>query len=274
MSALAVTRLVNASVLLDFDGDVVLTDPWFDEHWYLHRGEPLGCTVDDLPRLTAIVGSNGFVNHWDVRALARDPSRLGVPVIACSARMARTARAAGFTDVRLMGAGDDRRLSDRVRLEAVDAGGGRARHTRNYVFTTPDVRVFFGGEARLTAPIEEYGRTHDPIDVAVLPVSGLRVAGGPQLVMNAPTAIACSSALGAATLVPVHDAEADELVWRMLRRDSVAADAVERAAATDPALDVVALPTGRRWEWPVSAGRGRSCGSTPGAPARRDRRRG
>ena len=70
-AALTVTRIANSCALLDFDGDIVLTDPYFTERWHLHRGEPLGMTIGELPRLSAIVVSHFFPNHWDTRGLAQ-----------------------------------------------------------------------------------------------------------------------------------------------------------------------------------------------------------
>jgi L-ascorbate metabolism protein UlaG (beta-lactamase superfamily) len=67
---LAVTRIAHASVLLDFDGVRVLTDPWFTEKWHYHQGEPLGLRLEELPRLDLIVASHAHYDHFDIRALA------------------------------------------------------------------------------------------------------------------------------------------------------------------------------------------------------------
>ena len=87
-AALTVTRIANSCALLDFDGDVVLTDPYFTERWHLHRGEPLGMTIGELPRLTAIVASHFFPNHWDTRGLAQFANKAGTPVFVPTDRMA------------------------------------------------------------------------------------------------------------------------------------------------------------------------------------------
>src|SRR4051812_13047921 len=49
---LAVTRIAHASVLIDFAGAVVLTDPWFTDTEEYRHGEPLGLSLEQLPRLT------------------------------------------------------------------------------------------------------------------------------------------------------------------------------------------------------------------------------
>lgn len=48
-ATLRVMRIAHASVLLDFDGYRVLTDPWFSEKAHYHHGEPLGMALEDLP---------------------------------------------------------------------------------------------------------------------------------------------------------------------------------------------------------------------------------
>src|SRR5438105_10519208 len=45
---LSVTRVAHATVLVDFDGEVVLTDPWFTESSQYHHGEPLGMSLSSL----------------------------------------------------------------------------------------------------------------------------------------------------------------------------------------------------------------------------------
>jgi hypothetical protein len=40
-SSVTVTRVAHSTVLRDFDGAVVLTDPWSSERAMYHRGEPL-----------------------------------------------------------------------------------------------------------------------------------------------------------------------------------------------------------------------------------------
>jgi len=59
---LTITRIAHSGVLVDFDGEVILTDPWLTESSQYHHGEPLGLALADLPTLTAVVVSHG---HYD-----------------------------------------------------------------------------------------------------------------------------------------------------------------------------------------------------------------
>ncbi len=62
----AMTRIVHTSVLLDFDGTTVLTDPWFSEKPGYYPGEPRSvASAADLPHLDGIVVSHGHYDHFD-----------------------------------------------------------------------------------------------------------------------------------------------------------------------------------------------------------------
>jgi L-ascorbate metabolism protein UlaG (beta-lactamase superfamily) len=65
MTALSfITRVVHACVLLELGEDAVLTDPYFEQRWFMRLKEPIGMSVAELPRLTAILGGHGVFDHW------------------------------------------------------------------------------------------------------------------------------------------------------------------------------------------------------------------
>ena len=55
MTTLTITRIGHSSVLIDFDGYRVLTDPWFSEKFGYCHGEPYGITLEELPHLDGVV---------------------------------------------------------------------------------------------------------------------------------------------------------------------------------------------------------------------------
>jgi L-ascorbate metabolism protein UlaG (beta-lactamase superfamily) len=69
-AAVTATRIGHSTVLLDFDGAVVLTDPWFTERAMDHRGEPLAADVANLPHLAGALVSHGHYDHCDLAAFA------------------------------------------------------------------------------------------------------------------------------------------------------------------------------------------------------------
>jgi len=237
-----VTRIVNSCTLIEVDGWIVLTDPWFTERWHTHRGEPLGTEAADLPELDVIVGSNPFVNHWDARGLRQIASKTAT-VVTPNRRMRRIAQRAGFGHVVVLDNGESTTVGD-LRIEAF-SGGGPGPRTNIYVLTTPTVRLLFGGEACNVEAVRRWSRANDPVQVALLPVNGLSVLGRP-LVMSAPQAVEAAAAAGAHTLLAIHDAHHEDLVWRFIRRRSTARDCLPARDLTAPAMHVIDIPTGRR----------------------------
>ncbi|MCG5219473.1 MBL fold metallo-hydrolase [Streptosporangium soli] len=243
--SIAVTRVVNSCVLLELGGHTVLTDPWFTERWWLRRGEPLGLGVSELPPLTAIVVTNRATNHWDLRALRPLPRKDSTPLYVPTAGMARRARARGFRRAEEVRWGQTREITPGLTMHVVPSGRTLVWPNNAYAFSTPDARVFFGGEAGEVEPLERYRAEHPPVDLTLLPVNGLQPRFGPRLVMDPARAVAGASALGAGVLVPVHDAHGRDPLSRLFRTNGTAADVI---ALAGPDLHVADLPTGKRWE--------------------------
>ncbi|MBP2706371.1 MBL fold metallo-hydrolase [Microbispora sp. RL4-1S] len=242
-ASIAVTRVVNSCVLLELDGHAVLTDPWFTERWFLRRGEPLGLRVADLPPLAAVVVTNLAANHSDLRALRALAGPDSPPVYVPTSRMARRAAALGFRHAERLRWGQEREVAPGLSMRVVPAGRTLVWPNNAYVFTTPGCRVFFGGEIAEVTPLKRYRAGHRPVDLALLPVNGLRPLLGPRLVMGPAQAVAGASVLGAKALVPVHDAHGRDPLSVLFRIAGTASDAV---ALAGPDLSVVDLPTGER----------------------------
>ncbi|WP_106402876.1 MBL fold metallo-hydrolase [Actinocorallia populi] len=244
-TSIAVTRVVNSCVLLELDGHAVLTDPWFTERWWLRRGEPLGLRIGDLPPLSAIVVTNPATNHWDLRGLRGLPAKETTPLYVPTPGMARRARRLGFLRAEHLGWGRIRDIAPGVSMLVVPSGRTLVWPNNAYAFEAAGGRVFFGGEIAEVGPVEEYRAGRPPVDLAVLPVNGLRPLFGPRLVMGPEQAVAGASALGARVLVPVHDAHGHDPLSRFFRTGGTASDAARLAG---PGLLVADLPTGERWE--------------------------
>src|SRR2546421_1998289 len=90
MTTLTITRIAHSSVLIDFDGHRVLTDPWFSEKYGYYHGEPYGITLQNLPRLDGVVVSHEHYDHYDMQAFQVYPDKQ-VPM-AMKRGIAQTAR--------------------------------------------------------------------------------------------------------------------------------------------------------------------------------------
>jgi L-ascorbate metabolism protein UlaG (beta-lactamase superfamily) len=199
----AVTNLGNASVLIQVDDAMVLTDPFFGRS----RGISETAALDpaDVPPLTAVVGSHWAQDHWEIDLLANYPHRDTTAVYVADESMADSARAAGFRHVETLTWGERRRLTDTVELEAVPEHVALdGMRTNNYAINSSRARIFFGGEVRDVEAVTNYARTAAAFDVAIGPVNGVTFKGR-QLVTTAAEMAKVARALGAKRLIPIHD---------------------------------------------------------------------
>lgn len=202
MTTVAITRVVNATVLLELPGGGILTDPYFHPYRFLRLREAVGLTVAELPRLAAIIGGHGVLDHWQPRALRTYPYRDVTPVIVATRAMARSARRAGFTTVHQLGWGGTCELSGDLTVTSLPGERITGMLTNSYLLSSPGGSIFVGTEARSLAPIRAAAAEHQ-VDLALLPIDGTRLFGR-RLVMDATAAIQAAHLLGAHTLVPIH----------------------------------------------------------------------
>jgi L-ascorbate metabolism protein UlaG (beta-lactamase superfamily) len=197
-ATLHLTRVAHASVLLDFDGEVVLTDPWFSEKWHYHHGEPLGVALDKLPKLTAVIASHAHYDHFDMDTFASYPDK-SVPFFV-GPNMVTAARAAGFTNVRELKPWESA-IVGRLTITAAPAAHKVPEVT--FVVQAPGMTVYFAADTRVVPEHAELARRFPSIQVALMPVNGLHVMGE-QVVMNAEEAAGLVAALHAEVTVPIH----------------------------------------------------------------------
>jgi L-ascorbate metabolism protein UlaG (beta-lactamase superfamily) len=199
----AVTYLGNASVLIEVDDAVVLTDPFFGRS----RGISDTAALDpaQVPSLTAVVGSHWAQDHWEIDLLANYPQRQTTAVFVADESMAESARAAGFRHVETLTWGERRRLTDTVELEVVpEHVAADGMRTNNYAINSSRARIFFGGEVLDVDAVRNYAVTTTDFDVAIGPVNGV-IFKGRQLVTTAAEMAKVTQALGATRLIPIHD---------------------------------------------------------------------
>jgi L-ascorbate metabolism protein UlaG (beta-lactamase superfamily) len=194
----SVTRIAHASVLLDFGNAKVLTDPWFSEKMHFYHGEPLAMSIEQLPKLTAIVASHAHYDHFDIKTLERYPDKT-VPFFV-GPHMVDAARAAGFTNVREL------RPWEAVTVGPLTITAAPAAHKVpeiTFVIQANGSTVYFGGDSKLIPELRELPRRFPSIQLALLSINGLSVLGE-QVVMNAEQAAELAGLIGAEVAVPIH----------------------------------------------------------------------
>ncbi len=215
VATLTVRRVVHASVLLDFGGARVLTDPWFSQLHGHYWGETLGVELADLPELAGVAVSHKDYDHYDMGAFAAYPHGKEVP-FAVRRGTAGAAKEAGFRNVAEL------KPWESAYLGPVKVTAAPAKHKEEmgveqntYVFEANGFTVYFGGDTLLMPEHRELARRFPRIDVALLPINGLtiRPLGYRRVVMDAEEAAEMTAMLGPRVVVPIHYRYTSSL-WR------------------------------------------------------------
>jgi L-ascorbate metabolism protein UlaG (beta-lactamase superfamily) len=201
MKTLTITRIAHSTVLIDFDGHRVLTDPWFSEKFGYYHGEPYGITLDKLPRLDGVVVSHGHYDHYDMNAF-RAYADKQVPM-AVKRGIEKKARDAGFSHIIDMDAWESTSFGP-ITVTAVPGKHGVPEIT--YMLQYDGFTVYFGGDTLLIPELSEIPSRFGKIDVALLALNGLRIRpqGNKQVVMNAREAAELCRIIQPHYAVPIH----------------------------------------------------------------------
>jgi L-ascorbate metabolism protein UlaG (beta-lactamase superfamily) len=198
---LTVTRITHSSVLLSFGDLRILTDPWFSERPGYFRGERLGMTIDTLPPLAAVLASHDHYDHFDLDAFQAYPDKR-VPFV-LRRGMGEKSRKAGFPNVTELEPWQSTNIGP-VKITACPAKHSVPQNT--YILEAYGFTVYFGGDTLLIPELDEIAERFPPIDLALLPVNGLRIRPlfNKKVVMSATDAAALCAVLRPRTAVPIH----------------------------------------------------------------------
>ena len=245
MATVTLTRVTHSCVLLDFDGQVILTDPWFSEKPGYHQGEARAyASAADLPPLAGVVISHGHYDHCDLAAFAAYPDKT-VPLVV-KRGLGAVARRHGFTSVTEVDAWQSIQLGP-IRVTATPAKHKVPEVT--FVLEGTGRRVFFGADTLRIAELDEVASRFGELDLALLPINGLAIRPllNRQVVMNAAEAADLTATLRPRLAVPIHYAFTagpvrDRVLLKKDPRPEVYVDAVADLA---PDTTVHVLDPGR-----------------------------
>jgi L-ascorbate metabolism protein UlaG (beta-lactamase superfamily) len=254
---LTVTRVVHASVLLDFAGAAILTDPWFSQRPGYYWGEPLGIALADLPRLAGVAVSHDHYDHYDMAAFAAYPDK-AVPIVV-KRGTGDKARAVGFRTVAELEPWETTALGP---VNVTAAPGRHSVPEITYVLQAGEATVYFGGDTLLIPGLSEIARRFPRIDLALLPINGLmlRPMLNRKLVMGPEEAGGLCGILRPRVAVPIHYTyTAGPIRDRVLLKyagtsEEVLARFARAVAACAPSTTVKALKPGE----PLSLGASRT----------------
>ena len=201
MGTLTITRIAHATVLIDFNGQTILTDPWFSQKFAYYQGEPIGIPLSSMPKLAGVVVSHGHYDHYDMQAFQAYPDK-SVP-FAVKRGIAETARKVGFQNVTELDAWETTTMGS-VKVTAVPGKHGVPEVT--YVLEADGYTVYFGGDTLLIPELSEVAVRFPSIDLALLSVNGLQIRPmlNRQVVMDPQEAAELCRILRPRYAVPIH----------------------------------------------------------------------
>lgn len=201
MSELTITRIAHATVLIDFDGHAILTDPWFSQKFTYYQGEPFGIPLASLPHLTGVVVSHGHYDRYDMQAFQVCPDKQ--IHFAVKRGIAEKARKVGFSNIFELDAWETAMLGP-IKVTAVPGIHGIPEVT--YILEYEGLTVYFGGDTLLIPELNEVAVRFPHIDLALLSVNGLRIRPmfNRQVVMDPQEAAELCRILHPHYAVPIH----------------------------------------------------------------------
>src|SRR5829696_8287828 len=250
---LTVSWLGHASVLLNIDGTLVLTDPALEPRIGIGRGfAKVGprrlvapaLRPHELPRLDLVLLSHAHMDHTDLGTLSKLNANTPVIVQSGNADLVRR-----FRNVRELSWGETAAV-DTLQIQATEARHWGARMITDshrgyggYLLRKDGRSILFAGDTAYTDVLTRYGR-NEPIDLAILPIG----AYDPWIANHASPEQAWKmfKALGAEYVLPVHHS-----TFRLSREP--AGEPVQRllAAAGAEAWRVLATEIGATTVVPV-----------------------
>lgn len=153
-----------------------------------------------MPRLSAVVASHDHYDHYDLDAFSAYPDKT-VPFIV-KRGMGDKARRAGFTNVTEAEPWDEVTVGG-LRITAAPARHGVPEIT--FVLQGAGKAIFFGADTLRIPGLDEVPRRFGDIDLALLPINGLRIRPfNRQVVMSAEEAGEYCAVLRPKVAVPIH----------------------------------------------------------------------
>jgi L-ascorbate metabolism protein UlaG (beta-lactamase superfamily) len=229
MGELTITRIAHATVLIDLNGQAILTDPWFSQKFTYYQGEPLGIPLSSIPKLAGVIVSHGHYDHYDMQAFQAYPDKL-VP-FAVKRGIAAAARKVGFQNITELDAWETTMLGS-VKVTAVPGKHGVPEVT--YVLEADGYTVYFGGDTLLIPELSEIAVRFPSIDLALLSVNGLRIRPmfNRKVVMDPQEAAELCRILRPRYAVPIHYAYTGGPIGdRLLVKHTGTAQAFQQAAS-------------------------------------------
>jgi L-ascorbate metabolism protein UlaG (beta-lactamase superfamily) len=184
---LRVTYIGHSTVLLQFDGLNVLTDPvWYERcspvQWAgPKRMKPAGIRMEDLPKIDVILQSH---NHWDHLDIINLPKiwQRDKPLIINALGVSQFMKQHGIDSAVDMDWWDEMTLKEGVKVTCVPAQhfSGRGTSDRNatlwagFVISTQYGNIYFAGDSGYGTFFKQIGEKFGKMRLALIPIGAFK----------------------------------------------------------------------------------------------------
>ncbi len=195
-----VTFIGHSTLLIEAAGKKILTDPWFHEPVYggIYHRRPPGIPLENLADVDMILISHGHKDHYDEKALERlnDNALIILP----DDKLVKRAGELGFSRAEKLEPWQ-KKTEGGLTVTAVPAK--HPTYQVGYVITGEGKTYYFAGDTRNVPEISAMAEQFK-IDVALLPIAGLKMLFFIRAVMRPEDAAGAAKALDVKVLIPIH----------------------------------------------------------------------
>lgn len=239
-------QIRNATVIIDYAGKRFLVDPMLSPKGAFpafpgtvndHLSNPLvelPIPIEEIVDVDAVIVTHTHEDHWDETAAQQVPKNK--PLFAQNERDAEAIRAAGFTDVRLLGADSEFEGIALIKTEGqhgsdeimASPAGELLGEVCGIVFRHPDEKtVYLAGDTVWKKYVADSLAQYQP-DVAILNAGDARIPNLGAIIMGKRDVYEVHRAAPEATLIATH---MESVNHATLSRDELRRFAVEKGMA-------------------------------------------
>jgi L-ascorbate metabolism protein UlaG (beta-lactamase superfamily) len=221
-----VTFIGNSTLLIEANGKKILTDPWFHGPVYggIDHRKPPGIPLEDLSDVDAILVTHNHKDHYDKQAM--EQLNKNALVVLPEDKMVNKVKGLGYSNVKTI------KPWQEITEENISINAVPAKHPAyqvGYIIKGEETTFYFAGD---TLSIPEFSSMAERfnIDVALLPIGGLKMFFIKPSVMGPEDAARAAKTLKAKVLIPIHyDLNIKSMAKLMVSQTSGSLDKLKEA---------------------------------------------
>ena len=229
MASEKITFIGHSTLLIEAAGKKVLTDPWYNEPVYggIYHRKPPGIPLDQLNDVDVILISHAHKDHFDEKALGQ--LNKNALVLLPTDKMAQSVQSLGYS------------RAEKLEPWAEKTEGGLtitalpAKHPIyqvGFLVKGEEKSIYFAGDTRSTPELSAVAEKFK-IDVALLPIAGLKMLYLFRVVMGPDEAAQAAKTLNARVIIPIHyDLNLRSMARLMVQQTSESVEKLREAMKT------------------------------------------